>query len=635
MPDSHSRVDAAIKAFAKGEIVVVTDDDDRENEGDLFVAASLCTPEKMAFIIRNTSGIVCAPLGAEQARRLHLDPMVAENDAPLGTAFTVTVDVRHGLTTGISAEERCNTVRALANNNCGAADFVRPGHVFPLVAREGGVLMRSGHTEACVDLCRLASLPPVGVLSELTNDDGTVMRGPQVAAFAAEAQVRAGLDRRAHRLPAEPRQAGGAGRRIPAGVRHRHAQRLRLCDAVRPRAPHGLRLRRSRRRQKCAGAAAPRRRDRRRVRRRQADPRRARALQGGRPRRHRLPARRHRRRAGRRNPARRRAPAPTPRARGNGARSGSARRSSRTSALPRSACSPPASALTWVSAASASRSWPPSRSRDSADAAFFLPPPRASFRTWGDVEFTIALAGLSGGASRAVAALAAPLPRFADNSPSAIPVDVELVIAVDVSYSMDPDEQALQREGYVQALTSKRIPAGAARRRQRQDRHHLFRMGRAVRPEDPDAVATDRGAGIGRRRRRRTCRRALPARLAHLDFRRAHLCQAAVRQQRLPRPAPRHRRVRRRRQQCRRRRSCRRATTCSPPASPSTGCRSCSSAPTPGTMDIENLDVYYEDCVIGGPGSFVIPIRERAQFIEATRQKLVQEVAGPRAAARA
>jgi 3,4-dihydroxy 2-butanone 4-phosphate synthase/GTP cyclohydrolase II len=184
--DSHAKVEAAIKAFASGEIVVVTDDDDRENEGDLFVAASLCTPEKMAFIIRNTSGIVCAPLAADLARRLHLDPMVAENDAPLGTAFTVSVDARHGLTTGISAEERCNTVRALANHNSGAADFVRPGHVFPLIARQGGVLMRSGHTEACIDLCRLAGLPPAGVLSELTNDDGTVMRGPQVAAFAAK-----------------------------------------------------------------------------------------------------------------------------------------------------------------------------------------------------------------------------------------------------------------------------------------------------------------------------------------------------------------------------------------------------------------------------------------------------------------
>jgi 3,4-dihydroxy 2-butanone 4-phosphate synthase/GTP cyclohydrolase II len=182
--DAHQRIEAVVAAFARGEIVVVADDDDRENEGDLFVAASLCTPEKMAFIIRNTSGIVCAPLSIEDARRLHLDPMVALNDAPLGTAFTVSVDVRHGLTTGISAEERTNTVRALANGNSGASDFVRPGHVFPLVAKAGGVLMRSGHTEACIDLCRLAQLPPVGVLAELMNDDGTVMRGPQVATFA-------------------------------------------------------------------------------------------------------------------------------------------------------------------------------------------------------------------------------------------------------------------------------------------------------------------------------------------------------------------------------------------------------------------------------------------------------------------
>jgi 3,4-dihydroxy 2-butanone 4-phosphate synthase/GTP cyclohydrolase II len=186
MSETHQRVEAAVAAFARGEIIVVTDDDDRENEGDLFVAASLCTPEKMAFIIRNTSGIVCAPVAADEARRLHLDPMVAHNDAPLGTAFTVSVDARHGLTTGISAEERCNTVRALANGNMGAADFVRPGHVFPLMAREGGVLMRSGHTEACIDLCRLAKVPPVGVLSELMNEDGSVMRGPQVAAFAAK-----------------------------------------------------------------------------------------------------------------------------------------------------------------------------------------------------------------------------------------------------------------------------------------------------------------------------------------------------------------------------------------------------------------------------------------------------------------
>ena len=184
MNNAHQRVQAAVAAFARGELIIVADDDDRENEGDLFVAASLCTSEKMAFIIRHTSGIVCAPLAPEEARRLHLDPMVALNDAPLGTAFTVSVDVRHGLSTGISAEERTNTVRALANSNFGASDFVRPGHVFPLVAKEGGVLMRSGHTEACVDLCKLAGLSSVGVLAELMNDDGTVMRGVELAAFA-------------------------------------------------------------------------------------------------------------------------------------------------------------------------------------------------------------------------------------------------------------------------------------------------------------------------------------------------------------------------------------------------------------------------------------------------------------------
>ena len=184
MIDKPNSVDTAIAAFARGELVVVTDDDDRENEGDLFIAGSLCTPEKMAFIIRHTSGIVCAPVSAAEAKRLHLDPMVGANAAPLGTAFTVSIDCRHGLTTGISAEERTNTVRALANGNSGAGDFVRPGHVFPLIAREGGVLMRSGHTEACIDLCRLAGLPPVGVLSELMNDDGTVMRGAAVTKFA-------------------------------------------------------------------------------------------------------------------------------------------------------------------------------------------------------------------------------------------------------------------------------------------------------------------------------------------------------------------------------------------------------------------------------------------------------------------
>jgi len=185
MRKNNDKVAAAIEAFGRGEIVVVSDDDGRENEGDLIVAAVHCTPEKMAFIVRHTSGIVCTAITQEEARRLNLAPMVADNDSPHTTAFTVTVDYRHGTTTGISADDRTLTVRNLANPNAQGVDFVRPGHVFPLIAREGGVLTRSGHTEAGVDLCRLNNLPPVGVLCELVNDDGTVMRGEALDAFAA------------------------------------------------------------------------------------------------------------------------------------------------------------------------------------------------------------------------------------------------------------------------------------------------------------------------------------------------------------------------------------------------------------------------------------------------------------------
>ena len=179
-------VEEAIKAIADGQMVVVVDDDDRENEGDLIAAASKITAEQMAFMVRHTSGIVCTPITAEDARRLKLDPMVALNDAPMGTAFTVSIDYKEGLTTGISAKERAATCHALANGNVVADDFVRPGHIFPLVAKSGGVLMRSGHTEAAVDLVRLAGLKPVGAICELVNDDGTVKRGAQNFAFARE-----------------------------------------------------------------------------------------------------------------------------------------------------------------------------------------------------------------------------------------------------------------------------------------------------------------------------------------------------------------------------------------------------------------------------------------------------------------
>src|SRR6059058_3675664 len=179
-------IQEVLQAFVHGELVVVTDDDDREGEGDLIVAASLCTAEKMAFIIRHTSGIVCAPITPEDARRLRLDPMVAHNESNHTTAFTVSIDYKPDGGTGISAEERASCCRALANPNVGANDFARPGHIFPLIARDGGVLLRSGHTEAAVDLCKLSGLPPFAVISELMNDDGTVMKGEEIAVFAAK-----------------------------------------------------------------------------------------------------------------------------------------------------------------------------------------------------------------------------------------------------------------------------------------------------------------------------------------------------------------------------------------------------------------------------------------------------------------
>lgn len=183
-------IDEAIAAIAAGELVVVVDDTDRENEGDLIMAASKATPETLAFMVRHTSGIICAPMTADRAEELNLAPMVANNRDPMRTAFTVSVDYKIGLTTGISGEERANTVRALASDNAIATDFLRPGHVFPLISREGGVLTRSGHTEAGTDLAALAGLPAVGVLAEVMNDDGTVKRLPELIAFAREHRLK-------------------------------------------------------------------------------------------------------------------------------------------------------------------------------------------------------------------------------------------------------------------------------------------------------------------------------------------------------------------------------------------------------------------------------------------------------------
>lgn len=178
-------IQQALDALRAGRPVLVTDNEDRENEGDVVLAAQTLTDEWMAWAIRHTSGYVCAPVTAEVADRLGLPLMVADNRDPLRTAYTVTVDAAVGVTTGISAADRARTVRLLADPESTADTFVRPGHVVPLRARDGGVLVRPGHTEAAVDLCRLAGLAPAAAIGELVHDDGTMMRLPDVTAMGA------------------------------------------------------------------------------------------------------------------------------------------------------------------------------------------------------------------------------------------------------------------------------------------------------------------------------------------------------------------------------------------------------------------------------------------------------------------
>ena len=173
----------AIADLRVGKMIVIVDDERRENEGDLMMAAEFVTPEKMAFIIRHTGGVVCAPISREIADKLKLTPMVKDNQDKFTTPFTVSVDSVK-TNTGISAADRCLTARMLASANAGPTDLTRPGHLFPLVAKAGGVLERAGHTEAAVDLCRLANLRPAAVISELMARDGTMMRAAALKKFA-------------------------------------------------------------------------------------------------------------------------------------------------------------------------------------------------------------------------------------------------------------------------------------------------------------------------------------------------------------------------------------------------------------------------------------------------------------------
>ena len=179
-----SSIPTILDELRAGRMVLILDDEDRENEGDLIMAAEYATAESMAFMIRHSSGIICVPMEEERLLRLELPQMVGANSDSYRTAFTVSVDYRHGTTTGVSAADRAATITALANSQTAAADFARPGHIFPLRPRRGGVLVRAGHTEAAVDLCALAGLKPAGVLCELMNDDGSMARRAECEIFA-------------------------------------------------------------------------------------------------------------------------------------------------------------------------------------------------------------------------------------------------------------------------------------------------------------------------------------------------------------------------------------------------------------------------------------------------------------------
>lgn len=184
--DHLDTIEEAIDAFRRGEFVIVVDDEDRENEGDFITAAELITPEKVNFMIKNGRGVLCAPLTIERCQELELPHMVADNTSILGTPFTVSVDLLEGCTTGVSAHDRAATIRALADPNSKATDFGRPGHISPLYAQSRGVIRRSGHTEAAIDLARLAGLQPAAALIEIMNEDGTMARLPQLREVAKQ-----------------------------------------------------------------------------------------------------------------------------------------------------------------------------------------------------------------------------------------------------------------------------------------------------------------------------------------------------------------------------------------------------------------------------------------------------------------
>ena len=190
MNDQLSTIEAAIEDFREGKFVIVVDDEDRENEGDLICAAEKITPEMVNFMLKYARGVLCAPITISRSKELELPRQVIENTSMLGTPFTVTVDKLEGCTTGVSTYDRAATIRALADPSSTPQTFGRPGHINPLYAQDNGVLRRSGHTEAAIDLCKLAGLYPAGALMEIMNDDGSMARLPELQVFAREHGLR-------------------------------------------------------------------------------------------------------------------------------------------------------------------------------------------------------------------------------------------------------------------------------------------------------------------------------------------------------------------------------------------------------------------------------------------------------------
>ena len=231
-----SPIEEVIEDARNGRMFILVDAEERENEGDLVIPAQMATPDAINFMTKHGRGLVCLSLNADRAKQLHLELMSRSNRARHSTAFTVSIEAREGVSTGISAHDRAHTISVAIDPTKDFRDIMTPGHVFPLVAKDGGVLVRAGHTEAAVDIARLAGLYPAGVICEIMNDDGTMARLPDLIAFVPASRAQDRHHRRSHRLPASLRSSGqGRCRDHDRQRLWRHFRAQGLCHDGRPR----------------------------------------------------------------------------------------------------------------------------------------------------------------------------------------------------------------------------------------------------------------------------------------------------------------------------------------------------------------------------------------------------------------